>query len=171
MMGVTVPPAYDPPIELLVKEEPVCCSKYPEVTAGSVPTTNPWSPFQGFVVGTDPAVTSGYLEQQTGSSFTNSSIGGSYAGGTVTPIIPQVTDAATWLLADASGNLNGTSDTSGPNGPGQQNFAYTYTVDSTGRTVVQQSGTPIGIAYVISPTKFVLLPTTDPNPALSILGQ
>jgi len=126
---------------------------------------------QGFVVGTDPAVTSGYLEQQTGSSFTNSSIGGSYAGGTVTPIIPQVTDAATWLLADASGNLNGTSDTSGPNGPGQQNFAYTYTVDSTGRTVVQQSGTPIGIAYVISPTKFVLLPTTDPNPALSILGQ
>ncbi len=77
----------------------------------------------------------------------------------------------TWLLADGSGNINGTSNTSGTGGPGTQNFTYTYAVDNTGRTVVQQNGTTIGIAYVISATKFVLLPTTDPNPALSILGQ
>ena len=126
---------------------------------------------QGFVVGTDPAVTSGYLEQQTGSPFSNSSIGGSYAGGTVTPITKDVTNAVTWLLADGSGNMNGTSNTSGTGGPGTQNFTYTYAVDNTGRTVVQQNGTTIGIAYVVSATKFVLLPTTDPSPALSIIGQ
>jgi len=128
---------------------------------------------QAFVVGTDPAVTSGYLEQQRGSPFTNSSTGGSYAGGTVAPITKDVTNASTWLIADGSGNLNGTSNTSGPSGPGQQNFTYTYTVDSTGRTVVQQNGTPVGIIYVISPSKFVLLPTdpSDLYPALSIFGQ
>jgi len=126
---------------------------------------------QAFVVGTDPAVTSGYLEQQTASSFSNSSIIGSYAGGTVAPITSGVTNAVTWLFADGGGNINGTSNTSGPGGPAQQNFAYTYAVDNTGRTVVQQNGKAIGIAYVISPQKFVLLPTTDPNPALSIFGQ
>ena len=123
------------------------------------------------MVGTDPAVTSGYLEPQSGAPFTNSSIVGSYAGGTVTPITKAVTNAATWLFSDASGNINGTANTSGPGGPGKQNFTYTYTVDSTGRAVVQQNGSTIAIAYAISPTKFVLLPTTDPNPALSTLGQ
>ena len=122
---------------------------------------------QAFVVGTDPAVTSGYLEQQS-SPFTNGSIGGLYAGGTVEPITRDVTNAVTWVLADGSGNINGTSNSSGPNGPAQQNFTYTYAVDSTGRTMVQQNGNTIGVAYVISPTKFVMLPTMDPNPALSV---
>ncbi len=132
---------------------------------------------EAFVVGTDPAVTSGFLEQQTASSsgFSNASIAGPYAGGTIAPITKDVTNAVTFLLADGSGNINGTSNTSGPGGPGgPSNFTYTYTVDSTGRTVVvDQNGKAIGVAYVISPTKFVLLPT-DPNdtfPALSVFGQ
>ncbi len=126
----------------------------------------------GFVVGTDSAVTSGYFEAQSAAPFANSSIGGSYAGGTVTPVLPQITDAVAWLLADGSGNVNGTEYTSGPAGAGGPlPLNYTYAVDSTGRAVVQQKGTPIGVAYVISPTNFVLLPTTDPNPALSIFGQ
>ncbi len=129
---------------------------------------------QAFVVGTDPAVTFGFLEQQAASSsgFSNASIAGPYAGGSVAPVTKDVTNAVTWMLADGSGNINGTSNTSGPGGPGgPSNFTYTYTVDGTGRTVVQQNGNTIGIAYVISGTKFVLLPTTDPNPALSIFGQ
>jgi Putative Ig domain len=127
---------------------------------------------QAFVVGTDPAVSSGFLEQQTISSLGNGSISGAYAGGTVAPVTKDVTNAVTWMLADGSGNINGMSNTSGPGGPGgPSNFTYTYTVDSTGRTMVQLNGNTIGIAYVISSTKFVLLPTTDPNPALSILGQ
>lgn len=127
---------------------------------------------QMFVVGTDPAVTSGLLDQQaTGSPFNNSSVSGPYVGGTVTPITSAVTDVASWLFADGGGNINGTEDTSGPGGPAQQNFNYTYTVDSTGRAVVQNSGSTIRIIYVISPKKFVMLPTTDPSPALSVFNQ
>jgi hypothetical protein len=126
---------------------------------------------QGFVVGTDPAVTSGYLEQQTGSPFANGSVIGSHAGGTVSPITSAVTNAASWLLADGVGNINGTGNTSGPGGPAPQNFTYTYTVDSTGRAVVQNTGSTIGILYVVSPQKFVMLPTTDASPALSVFAS
>jgi hypothetical protein len=130
------------------------------------------APNKGFVVGTDPAVTSGLLEQQaTGSPFNNGSVSGPYVGGTVTPITSAVTNVASWLFADGGGNINGTEDTSGPGGPAQQNFNYTYTVDSTGRAVVQNSGNTIGLVYVVSPQKFVMLPTTDPNPALSSSSQ
>ena len=125
----------------------------------------------GFVVGTDPAVSSGYFEPQSGTSFSNTSVSGPYAGGTITPVVSQTTDVVTSLFADATGSINGVSNTSGPGGPGSQNFTYTYTVDSTGRAIVQQSGNTIGVLYVVSATKFVLLPATDPTPALSILGQ
>jgi len=139
---------------------------------------------QAFVVGTDPAVTSGYLEQQSGSPFTNSSIGGFYAGGTVTPVSSMVTNAAVWLSADGSMNMNGTQDTSGPNGPAQNNFNYTYSVDSTGRAVVLQSdGSTAGIMYVVgsagvqtSPAKVVMVPVNNAggkpvsSPALSVFN-
>jgi putative Ig domain-containing protein len=126
---------------------------------------------QGFVVGTDPAVTSGYFEPQTGSPFATSSLFGLYVGGTINPVTAMVTNAVSWLYADGNGNINGTENTSGPRGPGPQNITYTYTVDNTGRTVVQQSGNAIGIGYVISNTRFVLIPATDPSPALSLFGQ
>ena len=126
---------------------------------------------QAFVVGTDPAVTSGYLEPQTGSPFSNGSISGIYPGGTVAPVTMSVTNGVSVLFADGNGNMNGTEYTSGPGGPNQQLFTYTYTVDNTGRAVVQQNGSTIGIAYVVSGTKFVMLPATDPNPALSIFGH
>jgi hypothetical protein len=130
---------------------------------------------QAFVVGTDPAVTSGYFEQQTGSPFSTSSIFGLYSGGTVTPVLSTVTNAVTSLYADGSLNMNGVQDTSGPGGPGQNNFTYTYSVDGTGRAVVQQNGSTVAIMYVVTsegsqtaPAKAVMLPTTDLSPALSI---
>ena len=132
---------------------------------------------RGFVVGTDPAVTSGYFEPQTGSPFSASSIFGLYSGGTVTPVLSAVTDAVTSLFADGSKNMNGVQDTSGPSGPGQSDFTYTYSVDGTGRAVVQQNGTTVAIMYVVgsagsqtSPPKVVMLPAIDPDPALSIFN-
>jgi len=140
---------------------------------------------QAFVVGTDAAVTSGNLESQLGSPFSNSSVFGLYAGGTISPVTAMVTNDVSSLFADGNGNMNGTDDTSGAGGPaGPLNFSYTYGVDSTGRTLVCASGTCnaqsnniIGVAYVISPTKFVLLPvlnsdgTPDQFPALSVFGE
>jgi hypothetical protein len=129
---------------------------------------------QGFIVGTDLAVTSGYLEPQSGAPFQNSSMTGPYAGGTINPATLSVINAAAWLSSDGSGNISGSENTSGPGGPGTQQLAYTYSVDSTGRIVVQQNGSASAIMYVISPTKAVMLPvlnldgSQDTNPALSL---
>ena len=120
------------------------------------------------MVGTDAAATSGYFEPQTGSSFSQISIFGTYSGGTVSPVLSAVTDSVTWLFADGQGNINGTQDTSGPGGPGgPTNFTWTYAVDSTGRAVV--SGSYPSVMYVVSPTKVIMLPTADTDPALSVL--
>ena len=125
---------------------------------------------QGFVVGTDPAVTSGYFEPQTGSRFSQVSIFGTYSGGTVNPVVSAVTDSVTWLYADGQGNINGIQDTSAPGGPGgPTNFTWTYQVDSTGTGRAVVSGSYPSVMYVVSPTKVIMLPTSDTNPVLSVL--
>ena len=113
---------------------------------------------QGFVVGTDSLVTSGILDAQSGSSFTNSSILGTYLGGTVAPALSSVTNAVSWAFSDGNGNINLSELTSGPGGPGSGQFPDTYQVDGTGRADLTLNGSPAGIIYVVSPQKFVLLP-------------
>jgi len=125
---------------------------------------------QAFVVGTDPAVTSGSFEPQSGSKFSNISIFGTYSGGTVNPVVSAVTDSVTWLYADGQGNINGIQDTIAPGGPGgPTNFTWTYQVDSTGTGRAVVSGSYPSVMYVVSPTKVIMLPTSDTNPVLSVL--
>jgi hypothetical protein len=136
---------------------------------------------QGFVVGTDANVTSGRFEPQSTTILANAL----YEGSTSNPVSAMVTNSVSWLYADGKGSITGQQDTSGPSG--QNNnlpISYTYAVDNTGRALVCSSGTCnaqskniVGIAYVVSPTKFVLLPLLNPDnspdqyPALSIIGQ
>lgn len=132
----------------------------------------------GYVVGTDVANTLGNIEPQNGSSFTNASVASGYWGGTFQPAVSGITDSVTSLYADGAGNISGTQDTSGPGGPGGPNsLKLTYSVDGTGRALVQQ-GCPskcstFGILYVVqagairTQSKFILLPTGD-DPALNI---
>ena len=125
------------------------------------------------VVGTDAKVTSGILEPQMGSSFTNSSVRGAYAGGSTAPTKTTVTNSVTFLYADGVGTLSGPQYTSGPSGPGgPHNLALTYTVNSTGRTVVKQGSNTYGYLYVVSPRKFVLLPVgSDPTLGVFFIGE
>ncbi len=119
-----------------------------------------YSPNNGYLVGTDNEVAVGALRAQTGAPFSNSSVNGMYAGGTVLPVLSSVTNSVTALLADGAGHITATQYTSGPGGPGgPNNLTLTYQVDSTGRTVVNQNGQEFGILYVVGPTKFVLIPT------------
>jgi hypothetical protein len=126
---------------------------------------------QAFLVGQDSSVSSGYVVPQSGGPFSNASAIGTYWGGSVMPVTSAVTDSVTWAFSDGNGNLNGTTDTSGSGGPGSQNFSGTLLVDSTGRIILNENGSLAAILYVISPTRVVLLPATDPNPALSVLGS
>jgi hypothetical protein len=111
---------------------------------------------KAFVLGTDTSVSSGLVEAQSGSPFTNASLKGNYLGGTVPwPELNVVSLAA----LDGSGNVQFTSNTSGSSGL-QSNVTAsgTYSVDGTGRAVVTLSGDTIPrIFYVVSPTKTVLL--------------
>ncbi len=129
------------------------------------------APNTAVVVGTDAEVTSGVVEAQSGSPYSNASLIGTYAGGSSWPALAAVTNSVTALFADGSGNIGASQYTSGPGGDGGPNqLALTYSVDSTGRAVVQQGGNPFGILYVVSPNKAVLLPL-DSTPTLNIFAS
>jgi hypothetical protein len=104
-----------------------------------------------FALEGDSAVSAGTILPQQGSNFTNSSINGSYQGGTLQAVLPSVTVEDDSAIADGAGNLALTYDTSGPGGA-QQGLtqAITYSVDSAGRAPLQVSGNTVGIAYVVA---------------------
>ncbi len=125
----------------------------------------------GFIVGTDFGVTSGVVETQqiqSGKTFNDASISGSYWGGTYLPAASIVTDSVTELFADGGGDVIGTQNTSGPNGPGgPTQLTLSYSVDSTGRAVVTQNGNEFGVLYVVGPNKLIMVPSGS-NPALNV---
>jgi len=124
-----------------------------------------------FVVGTDAKVTSGVLEPQTGSHFSDMSVANIYAGGSISPVLTGVTNSVTDLIANGAGGITAVQYTSGPGGPGgPNNLILSYSVDDTGRAVVTQNGNQYGILYVISPTKFILLPVGT-APALNVFAS
>jgi len=123
---------------------------------------------QAFVLGQDASVRYGILEPQSAiPPYNNSSILGTYLGGTVNPAQSPIVDASGYFLADGNGNLSGMENTSGPSGPGTLPLSATYQVDSTGRAVV--TGTPAGFMYVVSAKRVVLLPMGN-APALSVFN-
>jgi len=128
----------------------------------------------GYVVGTDAKVTSGVMETQTGSPFSDGSFNGNYEGGTRWPAVSGATNSVAYLYANGIGNVAGSQFTSGPGGPsGPNSLTLTYQVDSTGRTVVMDQNQNIyGLLYVVSPTKVVMVPSgNDPALNVYIAGQ
>jgi hypothetical protein len=111
---------------------------------------------KAFVFGADASTSSGLVEAQSGSPFTNASLKGNYLGGTIPwPVINVVSLVA----ADGNGNVQFTSDLSGSTGLMQDvTTAGTYSVAGTGRAALTVAGdsTP-AIFYVVSPTKTVFL--------------
>ena len=122
----------------------------------------------GYVLGTDAEVTTGVMEPQTGSPYSNASVKGSLIGSTEWPAVSGVTNSVTSLFANGGGAIVATQYTSGPSGPGGPgNLGLIYQVDSSGRAVVLQNGRQFGFLYVVGPNKFVLLPNGS-APALNV---
>ncbi|MGH9583266.1 MAG: hypothetical protein ACRD4O_10050, partial [Bryobacteraceae bacterium] len=141
---------------------------------------------QGFVVGTDNSVPVGYAQKQTLSSFSTSTISGQYFFGFRTPTIGAGFEigTSTFSPANPTGTSAGTFDASAPDSllyclqscgdSGLQpntasSGAYTF---STAPTAPGQGsvGGP-SIAYIISPSKFVYMPTgTAQNPIAALIG-
>jgi hypothetical protein len=130
---------------------------------------------QAFLTGNDGNVLFGFGEPQAAGPLANSSISGGYAGLATNPASAGVTPFSGEFTADGgspTGNLTGTEDIDGVTGPmSGVPFKGTYAISSaptSGRgavTMVSQSGAS-GVAYVISSSKFVILPMNDPNPSV-----
>jgi hypothetical protein len=127
---------------------------------------------QAFLVGTDSTVVSGYMQQQSASSFSTSSISGSFFFGGSAPNIGSTYDSGTVTLVPGTGTITGTDDSAGPSFSGglepNQSFTSTYSF-STGSAVPGQGS--VGnqsLAYIISATKAIFMQTgtsTNTNPA------
>lgn len=135
---------------------------------------------QLFLSVSDANVLFGFVEPQTGSGLDNSAIGGSYAGVARSPVSFAVTEFSGEFSGDGAsptGHLTGTEDISNATGTASgSSFAATYSVSSTptnGRGTLTLTSPSAGnaVAYVISPTKFVVVSMSDPNPTVWIFEQ
>jgi hypothetical protein len=129
-----------------------------------------------FILGNDGSVFFGFGEPQAAGPLANNSVLGSYAGLATNPATAGVTIFSGEFNADGAsptGNLTGTEDIDDA-ATGQISgapFAATYSISSSptnGRgavTMTSKSGT-MGVEYVISSSKFLILPLNDPNPSV-----
>ena len=149
---------------------------------------------QGFLVGANTTVDSGYFQQQTLSSFSISTISGQFffGGGAATIGGPFESGILNFSPGTPSGTITGTVDSSRPNfllfcvqdcgGGGLQpnnSFSAPYAFPTAPVAPGQfclfgdcPGGGALG--YIISPTKMVLMQTgtsTNPNPAEIIIVQ
>src|SRR5579859_918058 len=126
----------------------------------------------------DSNVLFGSAEPQTG-SLTNSAVSGNYAGVATNPVSFAVNTFSGEFSGDGAspGHLSGKEDISNSNGTvSGASFASTYSIASSptngrGTFTLTSPSSGNAIAYVISPTKFVVVPMSDPNPSIWIFEQ
>jgi hypothetical protein len=139
----------------------------------------------GFLLGSDAAVTTGLLEQQSGGpSFSNASVNGSYALSAPFVVEAQMKNVIGQVTSNGSGNLSGVVDeidppaTSAPNL--DQPFSATFlTLAASGRgTLVATATIPDGIPatgvfYIVSPSAFRMVSTdsSDQHPNLLLFNH
>jgi hypothetical protein len=113
---------------------------------------------EAFVLGGDASASTGLLEPQSGTTFSNSSFKGNYLGGSLPLDSPAAMNEVDLAVPDGNGNIALTYNNSGPKGLAtNQSTSGTYSVGSNGRTVVRAADGTTRIFYVVSPTEAVLL--------------
>jgi Putative Ig domain len=124
---------------------------------------------QGFIIGTDTAVSFGFMTAQAG-PFTDTSLSGTYAGGSLAPVDPNVDNVVSIAIA-GSGSFNVTADISGANGLSQSQVAAGIgTVAMNGRVPIILNGNTVDILYLVKSGQFVAL-STDPTARVDIFQQ
>jgi hypothetical protein len=137
----------------------------------SLPVLYMVNPNQAFIIGTDPAVSFGFVTPQSQpGSFTGASLSGTYAGGSLAPVDSSVSNVVSIAIA-GSGNLNVTADISGPNGlKSDSQTSLTTSVALSGRVDVKENGNPAEILYLVSPAQFFSL-DVDATARVDIFAQ
>ena len=130
---------------------------------------------QIFLFVSDINVLYGIGEPQAAASFTNITLKGTYSGFATNPMNFGVVVFSGEFTADGAtptGNMTGAEDIGAPSGPvSGAAFKATYSVSpspTNGRgTMTVTSGTGgNAVIYVVSPSKFVAVSLSDPNPAV-----
>lgn len=133
---------------------------------------------QAFFIVPDSSVLFGFGEPQAAATFTNSSLNGRYAGSATNPATLGVVIFSGEFTANGaspSGSIAGIEDIGAPSGASSGVTANaTYSVSSSptnGRGTLLSSVGGSAIVYVVSPSKYIAITTSDPNPAVSIFEQ
>jgi len=125
---------------------------------------------QAFIVGTDPAVTFGIMNAQSGEPFSESSLSGTYSGGSFAPVDSAVSNIA-GLAAVGSGSITFTTDISNTSGLSQvQETEDIASFASTGRVVLTENSSTAAILYLVATSQFFSL-STDTNARVDAYQQ
>jgi Putative Ig domain len=124
---------------------------------------------EGFIIGTDSAVSFGFMSAQSG-PFTDASLSGTYAGGSLAPVDQSISNVVSIAIA-GSANFSVTADVSGANGLSQnQASAGIGSVATNGRVAITLNTTTVDLLYLITSGQFVAL-STDPTARVDIFSQ
>ena len=134
---------------------------------------------EAFFIVPDSSVLFGFGDPQTATPLTNSSLSGAYAGLATVPMTLGVTIFSGEFTANGAsptGSIAGSEDIGAPGGASSGvSVSSAYSISSTptnGRGIFTGSvGGSSAIVYVVSPTKFVVISTADPNPAVLAFEQ
>jgi hypothetical protein len=115
---------------------------------------------QAFVLGTDTNVTFGYMQNQSG-PFTTASLSGTYAGGSIAPVLSSASTQVDIEVADGVSVVSFTTDSSTSGGLTQnQSASGTYSLPTNqSRGTITIGGIETEIFYMVSATEFVSLLT------------
>jgi hypothetical protein len=135
------------------------------------------TPNQAFIIGTDSAVSFGFMMQQSGAPFVPGSLSGTYAGGSLAPVEPSISNVVSTAVA-GSGAITLTADVSGVNGLSQNQTNSVTQVASNGRVLVTVNNNPAYILYLVAPSppppnsvgQFFQL-STDPTARVDMFQQ
>jgi Putative Ig domain len=167
-------PAFDEDLAGTITQDQPFQGTYTVQSNGAVALTQAGkTSFPGFLVSQNKAMMVGegnstifgIMEPQTGGPFSNASMSGTYAGGSLAPLdYANGSNEVDVGPANGQGALTLSGDSSQPWGLDQWfGTLITYSIAANGRGTGEAQGdqTP-AVVYVISPTKFiVLMPQTD----------
>jgi len=138
-------------------------------------------PNQGFIIGSDAAVTHGRLEQQTGAPYSDSSMQGSYALFAPKEADTNVVNMIGQVDSTGGGTLSGTLDEFIPPSNPSMDLAlsgsYTVAPDGSGALTPNLiNGFPANLVlYLVSPSSVRMIPTDpglgDPQPQVIFLNH
>jgi hypothetical protein len=125
---------------------------------------------EAFLIGTDPGVSFGLVQGQSGGPYSVASLSGTYAGGSLAPLSPAVNNQA-GIAVVGSNTLTLTTNISNTSGLSQNQTAQVgYTVTSGGRVALTEGTSTTEILYLISPSQYVGI-STDANARVDAYQQ